>query len=246
MLHVTNGDAAAAALAAAGFEDVLPWRDILHEGPVPDVPEDALRRTRAHFLAKTYELDRAQVLRDLEERDARLAAAGEVTLWFESDLVDDLQRMQISHQLGDRPARLVLIDETPWRAVAQLGPEELRAASKQAVEAPDLRAEWAAVRSPDPRGVTHARYREQFPWTTDGLNRSERQLKEAMEVSESKEEAYLRAQQREEKPFLGDTTAYLYLARLADPARKYSLGGAMATMWRYDPVTRAVQPASGA
>jgi hypothetical protein len=237
MLHVTNGDSAVAALAAAGIEDALPWRDILHEGPVPNVPEPDLRRIRAHFLAKAYGLDRAQVLREMQERDERLATADEVVLWFESDLYDDLQRMQISHQLGGRTAYLVLVDDTPWRGVVHLTLDEIKHA--QAVEAPDLREEWAAVRDQDPRGVTHERYKQEFPWTTDGLSRSERQLVEAGGD-------FMKAQAMEEKPFLGDTTAAILFARAKDPARKYSLGGAMATNWRYDPVTDEVRPASGA
>ena len=236
LLHVTNGDGAVAALAAAGIKGALPWRDVLHEGPVPNVPEPDLRRIRAHFLAKAYGLERAKVLRELEERDERLAAADEVVLWFESDLYDDLQRMQISHQLGDTPAHLVLVDDTPWRGVVHLSPEEIKHA--HAMPAPDLRAEWAAVRDPDPRGVTHERYRQEFPWTTDGLSRSERQLQQAG--------SFEAAQAMEERPFLGDATAALILERLKDPGRKYALGGALATNWRYDPATGEVIPASAA
>ena len=37
-LHVTNGDATVPGLLATGLaETVLPWRDALHEGPVPAV-----------------------------------------------------------------------------------------------------------------------------------------------------------------------------------------------------------------
>jgi hypothetical protein len=237
MLHVTNGDSAVRALAAAGILDALPWRDILHEGPVPKVDDATLRRTRAHFLAKVLGLDRAQVLRELEERDERLATADEVVLWFESDLYDDLQRMQISHQLGDKPAYLVLVDDTPWRGVVHLSKAEIKGA--HAIPAPDLREEWAAVRDPDPRGVTHERYKQEFPWTTDGLSRSERQL---LQVGGD----FMAAQAMEEQPFLGDTTAQMIYERAQNPDRKYALGGALATNWRYDPVTKELRPASAA
>jgi hypothetical protein len=50
-LHVTNGDSAAEGLRATGLaRRILPWRDALHEGPVPDVPDPELRRIRAAFL----------------------------------------------------------------------------------------------------------------------------------------------------------------------------------------------------
>ena len=54
ILHVTNGDAVVPELAAAaGVEaaDVLVWRDVLHDGPVPDGLEpDALAELRARHL----------------------------------------------------------------------------------------------------------------------------------------------------------------------------------------------------
>jgi hypothetical protein len=47
-LHVTNGDAAVPGLRGMGLvEPIMPWRDALHEGPVPDVPDEELRRLRA-------------------------------------------------------------------------------------------------------------------------------------------------------------------------------------------------------
>ena len=46
---MTNGDAVAPALRATGLAPaILTWRDALHEGPVPDVPDGELRRVRAH------------------------------------------------------------------------------------------------------------------------------------------------------------------------------------------------------
>ena len=52
-LHVTNGDSTAAGLREGGVTgDVLPWRDVLHEGPVPPLAPAALARVRARFLAE--------------------------------------------------------------------------------------------------------------------------------------------------------------------------------------------------
>src|SRR5207247_1201052 len=50
-LHVTNGDSAAGSIHEADpTRRVLPWRDVLHAGPIPDVPDGELRRVRAAFL----------------------------------------------------------------------------------------------------------------------------------------------------------------------------------------------------
>src|SRR5919206_483284 len=53
MLHITNGDHAARLIAATGVGgEVLPWRDVLHEGPVPEgLSLDELRPVRAPFIA---------------------------------------------------------------------------------------------------------------------------------------------------------------------------------------------------
>lgn len=53
ILHVTNGDIAAELLRASGLAGtVLPWRDILHDGPVPGwVSSDELAATRARHIA---------------------------------------------------------------------------------------------------------------------------------------------------------------------------------------------------
>ena len=58
-LHVTNGDSAAGTLRETTLvERVLPWRDALHEGPVPALPDNELRRVRAAFLAEVLRLFR--------------------------------------------------------------------------------------------------------------------------------------------------------------------------------------------
>src|SRR5581483_6756833 len=115
MLHITNGDAAAGALARAGFAhaDILPWRDVLHEGPVPEgLRLDELSSVRAQFLADCGFGDYDSVRESFAERDFRLAGAqaeDEVVMWFESDLYDQLQLMQLLDWFADaahRPSRL--------------------------------------------------------------------------------------------------------------------------------------------
>jgi hypothetical protein len=77
MLHVTNGDCAADAIREAGLPgEVLPWRDVLHEGPVPaGLAPAELNRERARFLAERARAEPDDVLRDLDARDRALAGA---------------------------------------------------------------------------------------------------------------------------------------------------------------------------
>lgn len=54
MLHITNGDSVVDWLLAAGVPGaMLPWRDVLHEGPVPaGLSLQKLSEVRARFIAE--------------------------------------------------------------------------------------------------------------------------------------------------------------------------------------------------
>jgi hypothetical protein len=106
-LHLTNGDHAATALARSGLPgDILSWRDMLHDGPVPpDTDLPAFRRTRGEFLASRGWSSQSAAIADFTERDGRLAGVGaedEVVLWFEPDLFDQLQLVQVLARLAQR------------------------------------------------------------------------------------------------------------------------------------------------
>lgn len=170
-LHVTNGDSAAGTLRQTSLaERVLPWRDALHEGPVPAVPDDELRRVRATFLAEDAPTDAESIRRGLEERDAMLAAnaVGELVLWFEADLYDQLQLVQVLERLARLdvdPGRVTLICIGEHLGIAHFGGlGELDAGQLErvadAAAAPVTRAAldhaaaaWTALCSDDPRGL---------------------------------------------------------------------------------------------
>jgi hypothetical protein len=260
VLHVTNGDWAVKRLREAGVGgDVLAWRDVLHEGPVRQgLDPERLRAERARFLAAQGGWGQeATLLAELKERDERLDRAiadGEpIVLWFESDLYDILQLAQIADRLGGHPATIVLVGVDRFRDVADLSDDEVRDADPQPFDPRPYKALWDAFRAPDPRGLAHLdappvvrdaaqRLLQQFPWTTDGLNRSERALVAARQSgARTPAEAFVVAQRQEERPFLGDTIAFGYLERIDRGDRlDHWLGGARAADWRYDPDTLTV------
>jgi len=165
-LHVTNGDSAAGILRQTGLAGrILPWRDVLHDGPVPAVGDRELRRVRADFLAGEDPADRDELLRWLEQRDRTLAEGrdGEYVLWFEADLYDQLQLAQILATLGELavpPSRVTLVCVGEYPGVAHFGglgeldPEQLRgllttAATPLGQAAAELAARaWAALGVP--------------------------------------------------------------------------------------------------
>src|SRR6266545_6626977 len=97
-LIITNGDSAAELLAAGGKAGrILPWRDVLHEGPILG-ELDACTRLRVGYLSRRFRIETADVAADFAARDAIIRSHGgfdRIELWFEHDLYDQLQLLQI-------------------------------------------------------------------------------------------------------------------------------------------------------
>jgi hypothetical protein len=288
VLHVTNGDSAAQRLRAAGVPgDVLAWRDALHEGPVPaELDQEQLRAERARFIAGRGWGSEGETLAGMSARDERLAAAiegrEEIVLWFESDLFDALQLAQILDRIPPGRARLVLVGGERFVGVAELSEQELRDHLDNAEPVTEhdtaaAHALWSAFRAPDPSGLqaienghvfgaAARRHLQQFPWRGSGLSRTERALLQAVaDGARTPADAFVAQQRDEERPFLGDASAFDYLAalpltpelRLTGEARailagerewdgrpERRLGGvhlpAGASPWRYDPATGCI------
>ena len=225
--------------------EILPWRDVLHEGPVPDVPDDELRRVRAAFLSGEDAADVGTVA-EFESRDRELEAHrdGEYVLWFEADLYDQLQVVQILsrlHTLEVPPERITLVCVGEHVGIAhfgglgELGSEQLARLPETALTtaALDLAAQaWDALRAPDPSGLAaiaasrlpelrflgeaYDRLGREYPSTRDGLALTERRILAAVAAGAATAgDAFMRAAARETRPFLGDTRCYDRIARLA-------------------------------
>src|SRR5690349_4471895 len=184
-LHVTNGDSTVMTLAQLGI-DALPWRDALHEGPV--LPG------RSDLRAQAMEADVAEWHR----RDATLARHhGDVVLWFEADLYDQLQIAEILARLGGRRVALRQVGEhigiAHFGGLGELQAEQLAALpqvelSQEAIEY-GARA-YAALTASDPSTLLSVgpsrelrfmqealtRLAQEYPWARDGLSLSERRL----------------------------------------------------------------------
>jgi hypothetical protein len=125
-LHVTNGDCTVPELRATGLaRHIVCWRDALHDGPVPDVPDDELRRIRARFLAGENAADLGTT-EEFAERDRMLESQrdGDYVLWFEADLYDQLQLIEILaklHELKVPASRITLICIGEYPGIAHFG-----------------------------------------------------------------------------------------------------------------------------
>jgi len=179
-LHVTNGDSAGNTLRQTSLGGaVLPWQDVLHEGPVPAGTRADLRKARAAFLSGCGWGSRQAVLSALERRDQQLLQAlrdgCQVVLWFEHDLYDQLQLIDALALAADVTGgadaaggagpggpgtlELIVVGEFPgrpsFRGLGELTADELetlwpaRVAASPAALDAATRA-WAALRRPDP------------------------------------------------------------------------------------------------
>ncbi len=177
LLHVTNGESAGNTLRQTALGGaVLPWQDVLHDGPVPALPRPELLRARAGFLSDCGWGSRRAILSSLERRDRQfldaLRGGSHVVLWFEHDVYDQLQLLDalaLAHDAEASP-ELIVVDAFPgkpsFRGLGELSADELetlwptrRAARAEALDAaasvwdafrasePTALAEWAALGS---------------------------------------------------------------------------------------------------
>jgi hypothetical protein len=223
----------------------LAWKDPLHDGPVPLTADlqslsDVRARALADFGWGTYEKLRP----DFAERDRALEdfrKFEEVVLWFEHDLYDQLQLIQLldwfaQQEMGKIRLSIVQINshagvkefqglgQLSGTQLARLFPLRRTAMPEQLAIATDA---WEAFRSATPEAlveflqVNHPempflrdallRFCQEYPWTTDGLSRTQRQILQAVRAgAKTKQEIYL-ASRKQELAAWGDSSVYLRL-----------------------------------
>jgi hypothetical protein len=223
-LHVANGHCTTRLIEQARlpgrtsiWAEALPphdaksasWGPRLHEGPIADVDDAELVRMRAAEIADGLGGRVEDIEADLKSWRAAVDADheyDELVLWFEHDLFDQLNLIQLLARIGrDRPVRkpvsLVSIDAYPGRqafkGLGELGPDDIaklftqrrRVTREQFAVA--ARA-WDAFRSQHRRRLEELlhedlsalpflaralrRYLDEAPAEPGGLTRSERRL----------------------------------------------------------------------
>jgi hypothetical protein len=252
VLAITPGDTAAEQVR--GFADeVLPWRDLLHEGPVPAGLDAAeLAELRAAWVAGMGWLSEVEALTMLSTRDAALieAAKGmkEICLWFDRNLVNQLALLQVLDRLAELRPGLDAVSLTGPRTFGRLPDDEVRTlfAARQPVttkRADYARRAWEAFRDNDPTMLlpfataTEAplphlasaltRHLQQFP-ADDGLGHTERRALEAVAAGKiTFAEIFAASTADDDPPFLADTVLKGHLARLSSgprPLLRYAEG----------------------
>lgn len=221
---------------------MLPWRDILHEGPVlGGFPLASQSELRARFIADCGLADFDTTLKSFKARDDRLKGGlddDEIVLWFEADLYDQLQLLQVLDALltevpGAGPVTLVEVDGF----FGHMTPEDMpglfdgRRAVTSVQKELACRA-WDAFCSDQPGDLqilvqddlsalpflaaTVARHFEEYPGRDDGLTRSERQILGPLGAGPmTPADLFKAGAAAEERMFLGDTVFAMMLRGLA-------------------------------
>lgn len=240
-LVITNGDVAADALREARIADeILPWRDILHEGPVPGgLGLEELSKVRAEFLSRRGWLSADELEAAFGARDATIrnhAAFGEVILWFEHDLYDQLQLLQILDFFADENRRTGLYLIQAGKYLARETPRALK--SHLTLKEPVSEAHfalaklaWTSFRSSSPEPLasllrlsTHVlpflrlailRLLEELPSPGSGLSRTEWTILNLISQGIRKPRELFEAfAETEELTFIGDWSFYHALDQL--------------------------------
>lgn len=240
-LIITNGDVAADLLADAGRTGtILPWRDILHEGPIVGGPLETASAVRAPWLAGRFRLDPAEVAAAFAERDAlmrRHADFDTVELWFEHDLYDQLQLVQVLSFFADegRHDGLLLVQADDFLG-AERPDTVLRFAERgRAVAEEDLDAAdfvWADLAMPTPEAIARRieepaeampflvpalhRFLEELPAPMTGLGRTEAEALGLIAAGvTSPLDLFRTVIGREEAAFMGDLSFFRLIEDLA-------------------------------
>ncbi|MBI2686160.1 MAG: DUF1835 domain-containing protein [Acidobacteria bacterium] len=233
MVHITNGDAVADELRRwAGEPRLIVWHDILHEGPVPaGLSLEQLTAVRGEWLAANG-YGASDKLRERDRQLRRLVQRDSVWLWFEDDLYDQLQLLQLLHFLHEEGLTLsphFIVDIPRTLEVEQMAG---LAAAKTKVT-PEMfdtagRA-WQAFTAPNRVEAIHALLRtnldalpnlrpamERLLEHTPENNRVQRTILELLkDGGKTAHQLFVEYQNTEERPFLGDTVFLHYLDALS-------------------------------
>ncbi|MGD8570469.1 MAG: DUF1835 domain-containing protein [Gammaproteobacteria bacterium] len=242
ILNITNGDSAVRVMKAAQMSgDILPWRDVLHDGPVPaGLSLRELSEVRAQFIIDQGWGDPDAIRNDFATRDKQLESCDEydkVTLWFEHDLYDQLQILQVLDWFADHPpkkARLSIICTEQY--LGPSSPEQLKELVKFEEDITEhhlvvAKTAWSAFREPAPELLLKLlhddlsilpflegaiiRLLEEYPNCENGLSRTAQKALELVTNGEKRPGRLFGAyQETEQRRFMGDSSFWGILHEL--------------------------------
>lgn len=244
ILNITNGDSAVSLMRLANLPgDYLPWRDILHEGPVPkDLSLEELSGIRVEYIVSQGWGEIERIKESFRQRDQVLKSFDnyqEIILWFEHDLYDQLQLLQILDwfsQQNNLDGRLSIICTDNYLGLLTSDQMKNLLRYKQNVTNDQLmlaRDAWTAFCDDSPERWKKLleldtsplsyldgavlRMLQEFPSTRNGLSQTaQKALKIVANGELSPGKLFAEYQKTEERRFLGDSSFWNILNDLLD------------------------------
>lgn len=247
-LHIVSGITVTNVMKQAKLTgDFLVWQDFLHEGPIPkNFSLQQLSKIRAHFLSEYNYVNLNKALQIFEYRNSILEKHKnykEIILWFEQDLYDQLQLLQIldwfeAHLSKNVKISLIVTDghfaEHSFQEIQEALQQKNTMTNKHFRLAKKI---WLALSHTTPLlwfellnqpmselpSIKNSiqRLLEEYPNTLNGLSRTAHQALITILKGEKrqKQDIFIESQKQEEEPYIADIIFWKILEDFA----KYKL-----------------------
>ena len=242
-LIFTNGESAASLISSVvEHADIISWDDVLHDGPVLKTKTlEELSTIRSDFISSLGWESRKNAQKRFLKRDEVFSSLNnydEVILWFEHDLYDQLQLVQILYYLSKKECLLnniFVIQESDY--IGHQSKEILANSYTNKKKLTDEHVKsatnaWKTFVSDDPEQLNKligvsipshpyliqslVRLCEEFPHANSGLSRTEWQILNLVTKGFiTPKTLFLENMKCEEAIYLGDWSFFLYLNNLS-------------------------------
>jgi hypothetical protein len=245
ILNIVNGERVIEIMKQANISgSFLPWKDFLHEGPVPEALSlEALSKIRAEFIAKKGFGEFDEIYQSFRDRDSALKSFrkySKILLWFEYDLYDQLQLIQILDwfaKYASNSTKISIISPANYLGIStQKELTNFLLYNRELVTHNHFitaRKAWSAFSSKTPQAIYKLldddttilpflrdaikRVLEEYPNTTNGLSRTAHQA--LLIISKGKrrpKDIFKEYQKSEERIFMGDVLFWNIIKRLVE------------------------------
>jgi len=232
VLNIVNGDIVSIKLKDSNIHgDFLEWGDFMHEGPMPEgFSLESLSKIRAKYISSENLGEFKEVYQAFKRRDAILLSSyqyDKIILWFENDMHDQLQLIQILNWFAQHSPSSNLYIIYPDNYLICSTAKELQDTLLYNIETVNhnhfivAKKAWGAFTSKTPEAWyklleddispipslrdTVMRLLEEYPNTVNGLSRTEYKILEIISNGvNNPQKIFENYQKSEQRAFMGN------------------------------------------
>lgn len=245
VLNIVNGDIVLNSLKEANIGgSFLPWGDFLHDGAVPEALSlEKLSNIRAKFISQKGLGEFDDIYQEFQDRDSMLKTYqkyDEINLWFENDLYDQLQLIQIldwfAKHASDNNNIFIIYPENYLSKATSKELHDFLLYNKELVTYNHFitaRKAWSAFSSKSPYAWYKLldddtatlpflkdavkRMLEEYPNTTNGLSKTAHQiLLSISKGNHNPKDIFIDCQKSETRPFIGEIVFFYIIKELVE------------------------------